>query len=123
MSSPIVGAGGSLSLQQKQKMLADSENLKRMTNQPKLSPMSSGGSTTNANLPSKGSMEAKDLTASLMTANLNQIQSGQSASGGSFNKMGSSNNSMQGILHKTSQAMNAFASGCFDVIFCYNLIH
>ena len=103
MSSPIAGAAGSLSLQQKQKMLADSENLQRMTNQPKLSPMSSGGTTTNANLPSKGLTGTKDLTASLMNANLNQIQSGQSASGGSFNKIGSSSNSVQGILHKTLQ--------------------
>ena len=106
MTSPIAGPGGSLSLQQKQKMLADSEHLQRMTNQPKLSPITSSGRTTNSTMHAKGlTTGAKDLTASLMTANLNQMNSGQSSfsSSGGFNKMGSSpNSSIQGILNKPS---------------------
>ena len=91
MSSPTAGRGGSLSLQQKQKMLAESENIQRMSTQPKLTPMSSIG----GGLSSKGaSTGARDLSSSLMTANLNQLKTSQSfttTGPQGFNAMSNSN--------------------------------
>ena len=99
MSSTTVGTGGNLSLQQKQKMLADSENLKRMTNQPKLAPVPGGGSTMHSQPSSKGFTDVKDLTSSLMSANLNQMKHSQSFSTGGFNTMGNNSSSLnQGIV-------------------------
>ena len=86
MSSPLSGSGGNLSLTQKQKMLADSENLKRMATQPKLTPMASGtmGSMSSQS-STKATSDVKDLTSSLMSANLNQMKHSQSFTSGGFN--------------------------------------
>ena len=91
MSSPLAGSSANLSLNQKQKMLADSENLKRMANQPQLTPIA-GPRTSMSPLTSsqKGSTDIKDLTSSLMSANLNQMKHSQSFSGKTFNSATSS---------------------------------
>ena len=96
MRSTIAGPNGNLSLQQKQKMLADSENLKRMGNQPKLTPMSGSGTTMSLKNSSTKSTEVKDLTSSLMSANLNQMKHSQSFSAGGFSPMGNSSSLNQG---------------------------
>ena len=98
MRSTIAGPNGNLSLQQKQKMLADSENLKRMGNQPKLTPMSRSGTTTSLKKSSTKCTEVKDLTSSLMSANLNQMKHSQSFSAGSFSPMGNSSSLNQGTV-------------------------
>ena len=98
MSSPLSASGGNLSLTQKQKMLADSENLKRMANQPKLTPMSSGGMGSMSSQPSsKGTSDVKDLTSSLMSANLNQMKHSQSFSSAGFNTKSNTNSFNQGL--------------------------
>ena len=96
MSSPIASSSGNLSLNQKQKMLADSENLKRMATQPKLTPMAGSGSGRNSQQWPKGK-EVKDLTSSLMSANLSQMKHSQTFGGGGFNVQGNSNNLNQGL--------------------------
>ena len=103
MSSTTVGSSGNLSLHQKQKMLADSENLQRMATQPKLTPMPGGGSPMNSQPSSKGFTDVKDLTSSLMSANLNQMKHSQSFSVGGFNTMGNNSSSLnpnQGIVFR-----------------------
>merc|ERR1719192_69352 len=67
-SSP--GGGGALSLEQKQKILRDSETQKRMSGQSPLAPMSLGGGGKSNH--SVGG--TKDLTASLISSNLNQMK-------------------------------------------------
>jgi len=67
-SSP--GGGGALSLEQKQKILRDSETQKRMSSQSPLAPMSLGGGGKSNH--SVGG--TKDLTASLISSNLNQMK-------------------------------------------------
>ena len=97
MSSPLSGSGGNLSLTQKQKMLADSENLKRMSTQPKLTPMSTGAKgVMNSQSSSKGTTDVKDLTSSLMSANLNQMKHSKSFSSGGFNAQTNSSSLNQG---------------------------
>ena len=101
MSSPISGSSGNLSLSQKQKMLSDSENLQRMATQPKMTPLSSGGprSSIKSQTALKGGIpEVKDLTSSLMSANLNQMKHSQSHTGGGFNAKGNTNSFNQGII-------------------------
>ena len=102
MSSPISGQGGNLSLTQKQKMLADSENLQRMATQSKLTPMSTAGmGSMNTQLPSKGTTDVKDLTSSLMSANLNQMKHSQSFTSGGFNTKGNPSSMSQGWYLKS----------------------
>jgi len=67
-SSP--GGGGALSLEQKQKILRDSETQKRMSSQSPLAPMSlGGGGKSNHSVAG-----TKDLTSSLISSNLNQMK-------------------------------------------------
>ena len=117
MSSPLAGSSANLSLNQKQKMLADSENLKRMANQPQLTPIA-GPRTSMSPLTSsqKGSTDIKDLTSSLMSANLNQMKHSQSFSGKTFN---STTSSSQGIISFIKQEL-VF---CQIIYYClYNVI-
>ena len=97
MRSPLSGQGGNLSLTEKQKMLADSENLQRMATQPKLTPMSTGGmGSMNTPVSSKGTTDVKDLTSSLMSANLNQMKHSQSFTAGGFTTKGNPSSMSQG---------------------------
>ena len=101
MNSPISGSSGNLSLTQKQKMLSDSESLQRMATQPKLTPLSSGGPRSSHNQQTSsrvGIPEVKDLTSSLMSANLSQMKHSQSHTGGGFNAKGNMNDFNQGIV-------------------------
>ena len=100
MSSPLSGSGGNLSLTQKQKMLADSENLKRMATQPQLTPMSSGAmGSMRSQSSTKATSDVKDLTSSLMSANLNQMKHSQSFTSGGFNAKGNTNSLNQGYYY------------------------
>merc|ERR1712018_928803 len=104
MSSPLSGSGGNLSLTQKQKMLLDSENLKRMATQPKLTPMSSGAiGSMNSQSTTKATSDVKDLTSSLMSANLNQMKHSQSFTPGGFNTKGNTNSLNQGWSNMSAQ--------------------
>ena len=103
MSSPLAGSSANLSLNQKQKMLADSENLKRMANQPQLTPIAGPRASMSPLTSSqKGLTDVKDLTSSLMSANLNQMKHSQSFSGKTFN---STTSSSQGIISFIKQEL------------------
>ena len=67
-----------------------------MATQPKLTPMAGSGSGMNSQQWPKGK-EVKDLTSSLMSANLSQMKHSQTFGGGGFNVQGNSNNLNQGL--------------------------
>jgi len=108
MSSPLAGSSANLSLNQKQKMLADSENLKRMANQPQLTPIAGPRASMSPLTSSqKGSTDVKDLTSSLMSANLNQMKHSQSFSGKTFNSTTSSSQGWSTMGNNPSLGVNS----------------
>ena len=62
-----------LSLSDKQKMLKDSEVASKLASQPQLKPVTSSNNT-------RQNFQAKDLTATLMEANVNQMKNSQTFS-------------------------------------------
>ena len=71
-----------LSLSDKQKMLKDSEVASKLASQPQLKPVTSSNNT-------RQNFQAKDLTATLMEANVNQMKNSQTFS--NFNSIQSQN--------------------------------
>ena len=75
VSSPPVNnknTSGNLSLSDKQKLLKDSEIASKLASQPQLKP--------HKTMATKSSSQTKDLTATLMEANVNQMKTSQTFS-------------------------------------------
>ena len=72
VSSPPATNSGSLSLSDKQKLLKESEIASKLASQPQLKP--------HKTMTTKSSSQTKDLTATLMEANVNQMKTSQTFS-------------------------------------------
>ena len=71
-SPPATTNSGSLSLSDKQKLLKESEIASKLASQPQLKP--------HKTMTTKSSSQTKDLTATLMEANVNQMKTSQTFS-------------------------------------------